>query len=166
MHWDFRLDHPTIWVFFALVLVLLAALWMGAHKSIAKSLDVRSEKIRKELEDAERLRAEAQDLLASYKRKLAEAEEQAKGIVEQARIDADNMAEQARKELDERIARRAEQAEAKIAVAEAQAMNEVKAKAVELATKAAEDLIKTQYKTADHTALVKAGIADLGKALN
>ncbi|HHL42799.1 MAG TPA: F0F1 ATP synthase subunit B [Hellea balneolensis] len=166
MHWDFSLQHPTIWVFFALVLVIGLAIWKGAHKSMAKALDARADAIRKELEDAERLRAEAQEVLASYKRKLAEAEEQAKGIVEQARTDADNMAEQARKDLEDRIARRAEQAEAKIAVAEAQAMNEVKARAVDLATQAAEDLIKSQYKPADHAALIKSGIADLSKALN
>ena len=166
MHWDFRLDHPTIWVFFALAIIVLAAIWKGIHKVMAKALDDRADAISKELDDAKNLREEAQTLLASYQRKQVEAEEQAKQIVEQARTDAEDMAKQARQELSERLARRAELAEAKIANAETQAMAEVKARAVDLAAKAAQDLLRSELKTMDHTALVKDGITQLGKTLN
>jgi len=75
------------------------------------------------------------------------------------------MAITARKDLAERLERRAAQAEAKIATAEAQAMAEVKAKAVDLALEAAEKLIRSG-KTADQASLVKDGIAQMGKVLN
>ncbi|HFB54900.1 MAG TPA: F0F1 ATP synthase subunit B [Hellea balneolensis] len=166
MHWDFNPAHPTIWVFIALAIIIGTALKYGVHKTLGKSLDARADAIRKELDDAKALREEAQALLASYKRKQAEAEEQAKSIVEQARKDAENMAKQARIDLKERLDRRAEQAQAKIANAEAQAIADVKAKAVDLAAKAAEQLIRDQFKAADHNTLIKDGIADLGKALN
>lgn len=166
MHWDFSFAHPTIWVFLALCLVIAFAIFKGVHKVMASSLDARADGIRKELDDARTLREEAQVLLASYQRKQAEAEELAATIVEQARKDAENMADQARKDLQERIARRAELAEAKIANAEAQAMADVKARAVDLATKAAEQLIRDQFKPADHNALIKDGIAQMSKALN
>lgn len=166
MHFDFHLNSPTIWVFFALLLVIAFAFWKGAHKHMGKALDTRADKIRNELDEAKRLREEAQALLAGYQRKQAEAEEQAKHIVEQARKDAELMAEQARKDLRERLERRAEMAEAKIANAEAAAMNEVKARAVDLATAAAEKLIKTELSSTGHNSLVKDGIAQLGRALN
>lgn len=166
MHFDFSFAHPTIWVFIALCIIIAAAVYKGVFKTIGKSLDERADNIRKELDDARTLREEAQALLASYQRKQAEAEEQAKSIVEQARKDADSMAVQARKDLSERITRRAELAEAKIANAEAQAMADVKTRAVDLATKAAEQIIRDQFKTADHSALIKDGIAQMAKVLN
>ncbi len=166
MHWDFNPASPTIWVFFALLVIIGAALYFGIHKTIAKALDGRADAIRAELDAAKTLREEAQTLLASYQRKQAEAEEQAKTIVKQARKDAENMAAQARKDLQERLERKAEQAEAKIANAEAQALSDVKARAVDLASKAAEQIIREQFKAAAHNGLIKAGIADLGKALN
>ncbi|NNC38649.1 MAG: F0F1 ATP synthase subunit B [Hyphomonadaceae bacterium] len=166
MHWDFDLGSTTIWVFFALLIIIALLMSKGIHKMMAKALDARAEGIRENLDEAKRLREEAQALLASYQRKQAEAEEQAKNIVEQARRDAESMAEQARADLKEKLARRAEAAEAKIATAEAQAIGEVKARAVDLATAAAEKLIKEQFKSADHNALIKDGIAQLGKALH
>lgn len=166
MHWDFSLGSPTIWVFFALLLVIAGVVSKGLHKGIGKALDARADGIRENLDEAKRLREEAQALLASYQRKQAEAEEQAKSIVEQARRDAESMAIQARADLNEKLARRAEAAEAKIANAEAQAMSDVKARAVDLATAAAEKLIREQFKTADHNAIIKDGITQLGKAMH
>ena len=166
MHWDFDFAHPTIWVFLALLIIIAAAMWKGIHKVMGKALDDRAAAISKELDEAKTLREEAQALLASYQRKQAEAEELAQSIVEQARTDAKAMAKQARADLQERLTRRAELAEAKIANAEAQAMADVKARAVDLAAAAAEDLIRSEFKTTDHSGLVKDGIAQLGKVLN
>lgn len=166
MHWDFSFAHPTMWVFLALCIIIGAAIWKGIHKVMAKALDDRAAAISKELDDAKTLHEEAQALLASYQRKQAEAEELAKSIVEQARKDAESMAKQAREDLKERLARRAEQAEAKIANAEKQAMADVKARAVEIASKAAEAIIRDQFKAADHNALIKDGISQMSKILN
>jgi len=166
MHFTYKLDDPTTLVFLAVVLFFLFLGYFGVHKKIAGALDARSDKIREELEEARRLREEAQQLLASYQRKQKEAEEQAEEIVKQARSDAENMAAQARKDLAERLERRAAQAEAKIANAEAQAMSEVKAKAADLAMDTAETLIKTKLTAADKTKLIKDGIAQMGSALS
>jgi len=166
MHWEFSFAYPTIWVFLALVLVIAGLMWKGIHKVMAKSLDDRADNIRKELDEARNLRAEAQALLASFQRKQAEAEEQAKGIVKQARKDAETMAAAARQDLKERLERRAEQAEAKIKNAEAQAMSDVKARAVDLAAKAAEQILRSELASTDHSTLVKNGIAEMGKVMN
>lgn len=166
MHFDFALNSPTIWVFLAVVLFLLALAYFGVHKKIGGALDARADKIRTELDEAKSLREEAQALLASYQRKQKEAEDQAEQIVKQARHDAEVMATNARKDLAERLERRAAQAEAKIATAEAQAMADVKAKAADMALQAAEKLIRSGTKATDHASLVKDGIAQMGKVLN
>ncbi len=166
MHFTTDLGDPTTIVFIAVVLFLLAMLYFGVHKKIAGALDARADGIRAELDEARRLREEAQTLLASYQRKQKEAEAQAEDIVKQARTDAETMAVQARKDLSERLERRAAQAEAKIANAESQAMSEVKAKAADLAMDTAETLLRTKLGTADKSKLIKDGIKQMGAALS
>lgn len=166
MHFTADLGDPTTWVFIAVVIFLLALLYFGIHKKIGGALDARSDAIRNELDEARRLREEAQALLASYQRKQKEAETQAEEIVKQARSDAENMAAQARKDLAERLERRAAQAEAKIANAEAQALGEVKAKAADLAMDTAEKIIRTKMSAADKSKLIQDGIAQMGATLS
>lgn len=166
MHFDFDPASPTIWVFLSVIIFFAALVHFGIHKKVAGSLDERSEKIRSELDEARRLREEAQTLLASYQRKQKEAEEQAEHIIKQARKDAEAMAEQARKDLKDRLDRRAALAEAKIANAEAQALADVKAKAAQVAIETASKLLENNMTTANHTALVKKGIDSLPGTLS
>jgi F-type H+-transporting ATPase subunit b len=161
----FYLDSK-FWVLVPVVLFLAFIAYKGAFKAIGKSLDERADKISAELDEARRLREEAQALLASYHRKQKEAEAQAEEIVKQARSDAENMAVQARKDLADRLERRAAQAEAKIANAEAQALGEVKAKAADLALNTAETLLRTKLTAADKTKLIQDGIKQMGSTLN
>jgi len=165
MHFTADLSDPTTWVFIAVVLFFAFLAYFKVHKKIGAALDARSDAIREELDEARRLREEAQQLLASYQRKQKEAEAQAEEIVKQARSDAENMAVQARKDLAERLERRATQAEAKIANAEAQAMGEVKAKAADLALDTAETLLRTKLTAGDKSKLIQEGIKQMGATL-
>jgi len=160
----FYLDSK-FWVLVPVVLFLALITYKGAFKALGKSLNDRAEGIKTELDEARRLREEAQQLLASYHRKQKEAETQAEEIIKQARTDAENMAVQARKDLTERLERRAAQAEAKIANAEAQAMSEVKAKAADMALDTAENYLRTKLSAADKAKLVKDGITQMGSTL-
>lgn len=166
MHFDFDPGSPTIWVFLATVLFLVAMMYFGIHKKIAGALDARAQKITDELDEARRLREEAQTLLASYHRKQKEAEQLAQEIVSQARRDAENMAVQARKDLAERLERRAQLAEDKIANAEVQAMTDVRARAAEMAIAAAETILRDNMSAANHKSLIATGIKQIGKSLN
>lgn len=158
--------QSEFWVLVPVLLFFALLLWKGAFKGIGTALDGRAQAISDELDEARRLREEAQTLLASYQRKQAEAEEQAKDIVERARRDAEAMAVKARADLADRLERRAAQAEAKIASAEAQALNEVKSRAADLAVEAAEDIIRTKLTAADKTKFFKDGLSQIGQALN
>lgn len=158
-------QDSKFWVAVPVVLFLLFVAYKGAFRAMGKALDGRAENIRAELDEARRLREEAQTLLASYQRKQKEAEAQAESIIKQARSDAESMAAQARQDLTERLERRAAQAEAKIANAEAQAMQEVKAKAADLAMDTAETIIRTQLSAAEKSKLVADGIKQMGSTL-
>ncbi len=161
----FYLDS-RFWVLVPLILFFALIIWKGVHKSMGAALDARAETIRGELDEARRLREEAQALLASYHRKQKEAEEQAEDIIAQARRDAEAMAVQSRRELSERLERRTQLAEEKIANAEVQALTEVRARAADLAVQAAEKIMRENMSAANHKSLVADGIKQIGKALN
>ncbi len=164
-HTPLYLD-ANFWVAVPLILFFGLLFRKGVHKAIGKSLDARGEAIAAELEEARALREEAQALLASYHRKQKEAETLAEDIVSQARKDAEIMATNARKSLAEKLERRTQQAEVKIANAEKQALADVRAKAAEMAANAAEDILRSNLKAADHSKLVADGIKQMGSALN
>ena len=56
MHWDFDLGSTTIWVFFALLIIIAFLMFKGIHKMIGKALDDRADGIRENLDEAKRLR--------------------------------------------------------------------------------------------------------------
>ncbi len=115
--------------------------------TVGKSLDARADRIRDELEEARRLREEAQSLLAEYQRKRKEAEKEATEIVAIAQREAHGLLEEARKKTEEYVARRNKLAEQKIAQAEIEAVNEVRASAVDIAVAAASRILAEKVDT-------------------
>jgi F-type H+-transporting ATPase subunit b len=129
-------------------------------------LDARAARIASELDEARKLREEAQGLLADYERKRRDAEKEAEAILAQARVEAEAFVVETRQKLAETIARRGRMAEQKIAQAEVQAVKEVRAAAAELAIAAATRIIADQVQGAKADQLVDASIANLKDRLH
>lgn len=162
----FNPHHAEFWVLIAFILFVGILIWKRVPSLISGMLDARATAIRSELDEARRLREEAQQLLSDYQRKAREAEEEAKGIIEQAQREARALAEETRKTLAEQVERRTKTAEEKIARAEAQAVSEVRATAVDLAVAASEQLLKDRVQGSAAEALTQASIRDLSSKLN
>jgi F-type H+-transporting ATPase subunit b len=154
------------WVAVAFVVFLLLLVYYKVPALIAKALDDRAEEIRKELDEARRVREEAQALLGDYQRKHRSVGEEADAIVAQARREAEAFAQETRHSLKESLERRTKQAEDKIARAEAQAVDEVRAAAVDLAIAAAEKILREKAAGAAGAALIDQSIRDLKGRLN
>jgi F-type H+-transporting ATPase subunit b len=159
-------DNPEFWVLIAFLIFAGMLVSMKVPATVGKALDDRAAGIRKDLDDAARLRKEAEQLLADYQRKAREAEAEAKSIIEAAKREAENLAAETKKALAESIERRTKLAEDKIARAEAQAVSEVRATAVDVAVSAAETLLKAKLAGATATGLVEQSIRDLKGKLN
>ena len=157
---------PEFWVLVSFVLFVGMLIYYKVPGLITKALDDRAEAIRCELEEARRLRDEAQELLADYQKKAMEAETEAKTIVEEARREAEAIGAEARKALQESLERRTRLAEEKIARAEAQAVAEVRAAAIDKALVAAEMVLKSRVGGDLANSLVDQGIRDLKSKLN
>jgi F-type H+-transporting ATPase subunit b len=155
--------------FFALVaLVLFFALltYLKVPGMMAKALDERADKIRDELAEAKRLREEAQHLLAEYQRKRKEAEAEAAAIVAAAEREAAALTAEAKQKTEEFVARRNALSEQKIKQAETEAVNAVRAAAVDLAIAAAEKVLAKKSDEGVQKALFKASIGEVKSRLN
>lgn len=151
---------PAFWVAVAFVLLMV----LGAKKVYAiacDALDQRADDIKNQIDEAQRLREEAQDLLASYERKQRDAASEAEGIVQHAREEAERLSKKAADDLARSLKRREAQAMDRIAQAEAQASLEVRVQAVEIATQAAEKLLAEKATGAKADALIDQAIKDL-----
>ena len=160
------LKNPETWVAAAFLIFLGLLFRIGAHRFMFEALDDRSARIRSQLDEALKLRKEAEEVLAEYKRRQDEAEKTAASIIHNAGLEAERMASDAAAKVEEFIARRTRMAETKIAQAEAQAVADVRSAAADVAVAAAEDMLTRSTKGAAGDALIARGIADLKTKLN
>jgi F-type H+-transporting ATPase subunit b len=140
--------------------------YMKVPATMTKALDDRAEGIRKELDEARALREEAQRLLAEYKRKGEEAEKEAAEVVAQAKRDASAITAEAKAKTEDYVKRREAMAEQKIAQAEADAINEVKSRAVDIALAASAKLLSGKMDGKSSGDLFKSSLAEIKAKLN
>ena len=156
----------TFFAFVALVIFLGIAVYAGALKKVGGGLDERARRIAKDLDDARKLREDAEALLAEYKKKRIDAEKEAEGIIAQAKADAEEYAAESRRKLSEMLERRTKQAEQKIAQAEANAVKDVRAAAADIAIAAAAKLSAEALKETKGAALISESISAVKTRLN
>ncbi len=156
---------PAFWAMIGLLLFFAVLIYFKVPGSLGKQLDERAERISKELDEARKMRDEAQELLASYQRRQREAEVEAETIVEAAKKEAKRIREHAREDLEERLERRTRMAEAKIAQAEQEAAAEVKAAAADLAADAAEKLVRDKLDDKGRKTIFKTSLDALEQRL-
>ena len=156
----------TFWALIALIIFLGIAAYMKVPGMIGKALDERAARIRAELDEAQRLREEAQQLLAEYQRRRKEAEQEAGDIIAAARREAELLVEEAEKKTKDYVARRAALAEQKIGQAERDAVNEVRSSAVDIAVEAARALLAAKVDAKASADLFRSSLQDLKSKLN
>ena len=160
------ITEPEFWVAISFFLFVAGLLYLGVHKKLAAALDARAATIAKELEDAKRLRQEAEKVLADYRRKQGDAVKETQGIISLASKEAEILAAETRRSMSEHFERRMKLAEDKIARAETEALREVRAAAAEAAIAAAQIVIAQKLTPEGADKLVKQGIDALKGKLN
>lgn len=158
-------ESPEFWVAVAFV-IFVAAIFRPIRRQLFSALDARGERIRATIEEAHSLREEAQRLLAESKRKHRDALKEAEEILDHAKAEADRLGEHAQQELEASLRRREQIALDKIAQAEAQAVQEVRNQAIDVALEATAKLIEGKLDKARSDALVAQAIRDLSEKLH
>lgn len=151
----------TGWVSVAMLILIGIIIWKKVPQAIARSLDDRIARVRTDLDEARRLRAEAEALLADYRQKQADAARDADAILANARSEAETLVADAGRQAEALIARRTRMAEDKIAAAERAAADELRARTALLATEAARRIIAESADAATQARLAEQAIAEL-----
>jgi F-type H+-transporting ATPase subunit b len=154
------LHDPEFWVLVGF-LVFFILLGRTFWKLLKGGLDGRTAKVQEQLQEARRLRAEAQALLDLYRGKQEQAVKSAADILAAAKEEAERMRQEGEADLKRSLAAREAQAMDRIALAEQEAIQSVKARSVELAIRAATSLVADSIDKTGANALVDQAIEDL-----
>ncbi|MCW5771020.1 MAG: F0F1 ATP synthase subunit B [Rhodospirillaceae bacterium] len=160
----FDIHGPTFWVAVAFVIFVAFMVWK-ARKALVGGLDARAVRIKAEIDEAQRLREEAQALLADYQKKQRDALNEAQAMLRQAEEEGQRLKAKAEAQLDAALKRREQQALDRIAQAEQHALAEVRNLAADLAVAATEKLLTEKLGTAQAEGMVSDAIADLPRRL-
>ena len=159
------LTSAHFWVGIAFVVFLLILVFAGVHKLAWKTLGDAGDKVRAQLDEANRLREEAEVLLARIQADREASEKLSAEILANAEEQAKRLQVEAQERLVEQIERRGQLAERRIATAEAQAAAEVKAAAGDLAAQMAEQVLAARIAGAKSDPLIDAAIGQLAGKL-
>jgi len=153
--------HEIVWgiISFTVVFFLLSKF---AYPAIKKSMEDRTNRIRENLDDAERTRSEAQQILDDYQRQLAEARNEANRVIEEAR----QTAEQLRRDLIQRAEGEAaelrQRVQEEIRLAQERATADLRSRVAELAVDLAERVVERNLDRDTNLALVESFIEQVG----
>jgi F-type H+-transporting ATPase subunit b len=156
----------SVWVLLGLLVFIGILVYMKVPGMLVAALDRRADKIHSELEEARKLREEAEALLAEYRRKTGNADAEAEAIVTQARREAEALSEEAKTRIEDYVARRTRAVEQRIAQAETQAVAEVRSRAIDVAAAAASRILAERAKGKAGDELVERSIDAVRKNLN
>jgi len=164
-HGEAFYQTAEFWVFIAFFM-LIGAVGKKAYLKVTAALDFRSEFINDQIEEAAKLRGEAQEMLASFERKQHDAANEAREIVERAQKEASRIADHAVEELKKSLKRREKLAIDRIAQAEAKALEEVRALAVDVTISATRRLLSEKISSAKASSIIDDAIRELPEKLN
>lgn len=156
-------SHGTFWVFIA---VVIFAVLFGAKivKPIIAALDQRAAGVRQSLDEAARLKAEAEALLADAKKRREQAIAEAKDILERAKAEAARTAAELAAEAEQRAHARERMVQERIEAAQASAVAEVRTTAIEIAIAATAEALRDGLSAAQDAKLVDHAIAEVPAA--
>lgn len=157
-----HLNDAHTWVAVGVV-VFIALLWKPVGGILLKFLDARADKIRRELNEAEELVREADELLAQYQRRQQEAGEQADTMLRHAREEADNIRRRAMEEVEIALKAREKHALDRIRQAESAALQQIRQSTVTLAMATARKVINDNLDDEAAEQLMAQSLAHIGR---
>jgi F-type H+-transporting ATPase subunit b len=147
------------------LIILVVLVWKPVKKAVLTALDGRAEKVRAELDEAQRLHEEAKALLAKYEAQLHAGEALAADIVKQAEAQRQRLEEKMRSDFELAVKRRTELAMERIAQEESRALQEVRSRAADLAIRATRRLLTEKVGQGEAQTLIQGAIEDVKRKL-
>ncbi len=149
------------WITFLVVLAILSKV---ALRPILSTIENREKAIRQDLEQAQKQREEAQQLLEQHRKMMAEAESEAQRLLKESRELADQKRQELLKQAKEQSQKLVEQAKKEIEQEKENALASLKAEVADLAITAAEKIIMHNLDKEKQKEIVDQYIKDLPKS--
>ena len=158
------LQNPSVWVIIS-TLVFMVVAYKKGRGPILKLLDDRTDKIRKEIEEAERLRVEAQEMLAEYQRKYRDAINTAEEIITTAKERAHQIEQDALDKMQSDLERKEVQLIERIERAEKAAIQDIQNKVADITTSTITTVLEKEISNQD-SSLIDNAIKSLPKKIS
>ena len=132
----------TFWVAISFFIFLGGLIYLKVPQKINISLNDEINKIKKELDEAEKLKNEAKNLLGEYEKKISESKKESKNILNHAKKENDKIIIEKTQKFHQLMDERKKSTEQKISQMKVDALKDIKNMSVKISIKAIEDLIK------------------------
>jgi F-type H+-transporting ATPase subunit b len=139
--------------------ILLAVLWKFAWGPISQALDLRERKIADNIAAAEQCNTDARKMLAEYEAKLAAAREEVRGILDEARRDAEHAGQEIVAKARADAQTEVQRGKHEIETATSQALNELGKTSANLAVELAGQIVGSKLNAHDHARLIEEALA-------
>ena len=153
--------NEIIWGSLAFILLLIG-MWKFAFPAVTKMMNDRTERIRTNLDNSEKVKAEAQQILDEYQRQLADAKNEANRIIEEARQTADALRRDLMQRAEAEVAELRQRSAEDIAAAQDRALTDLRARIAELVIGAAEKVVERNLDRDTNIALIESFINSVG----
>ncbi len=162
---QFDLHYLTPLTFWSLIsfIILMVILYKYALPSITEILDARQEKIKGDIDQAEKLRGDAERLKGEYQRNVVKAEEEAEGKIQAAVVKAKEISDQIVKESHQAAADNRAKAQLGIDIERKKALAEIRNQVVDLTILSSSRLIQQSIQRGTAEKLVDDVIKGVGK---
>ena len=132
----------TFWVAISFFIFLGVLVYLKVPQKINNFLTNRINEIKKELEEAEKLKKEARNLLGDYESKIAKSQKESKKIIDAAKEESEKTILEKTAKFHQIIEERKKSAEQKILQMKENALKDIKHISVKISIETAENLIK------------------------
>jgi len=132
----------TFWVAVSFVIFVGIIFYFKVPQKVGESLDESIKKIKEEVNNAEKLKDEAKNILSEYESKVSKSKEEIKNLIQNAEDQAEKNIIKMNKEFHHIIENRKKTAEEKIKQMKMQAIKDVKNSSVDIAIRSIEKIIK------------------------
>ena len=137
-------------------------MWKFAYPGVKKGMEARTDKIRENLDEAERTKTEAQRILDDYQQQLADARNESDRIIDEARQTAEQMRRDLMVRAEAEVNALRDRTRQEIDAAQQRAVTDLRAQVSELAIGAAEIVVQRNLDRDTNRALVERYIEQVG----
>tara|TARA_B100000029_G_scaffold265373_1_gene261525 strand:- start:279 stop:776 length:498 start_codon:yes stop_codon:yes gene_type:complete len=132
----------TFWVAVSFFIFIAGLVYLKVPQKVNNSIAMQIDKIKKELEEAEKLKVEAKNLLSDYENKIDKSKKEAQDIISMAKKDSEKNILDKTKKFHELLEERKKSAEQKIIQMKENALKDIKNISIKVSIEAVEHLIK------------------------